>query len=131
MRLAGAIVIALLATIMVILPISVPSAAASTGHAHHGVSAGHGHGGGQHGETAEAPATCHDDSVGVGCGEHAGGSHGQGDACCGGVSCHSVQASAAPDVSSPVASAIPLVILGDEQVAGIVPGRLDRPPRTV
>jgi hypothetical protein len=44
--------------------------------------------------------------------------------------CHAVQALAAPILHVPYASAVAIAALGDQQVEGIIPGGLDRPPRT-
>lgn len=132
----GTIIIALLALTMAIFPISMPGAAASTGHSHAAPSSGHTtHAGGHdanHEASAHASVTCHERVAGTGCADHAQGAHDQGDqTCCGGVSCHSFQVSTAPVVASPLASPVPVAIAGDEQVTGIVAGRLERPPRTV
>jgi hypothetical protein len=132
----GTIIVALLAFTMAIFPISMPRAAASTVHVHAAQAAKHAHDDSahsHHGKDARLGAPCHHGlGAAPGCDRHDGASHGQdGSNCCGGMGCHSFQVSAAPIISSPVASPTPLAIAGDEQVAGIVAGRLDRPPRTV
>ena len=45
--------------------------------------------------------------------------------------CHAVQAVTALALHSPNILAAPIAVVGDKQVKGIVPGGLDRPPRTV
>jgi hypothetical protein len=120
----GPIIAVLLAITMAIFPISMPRAAALGGHDHAAVLEG------DHGAAAEA--VHHDVSTGDDCLDHSGGSHdGSGLPCCGMGACHAFEMTVAPDVHSPVTSAVPLAIIGDEQVASVTPGRLDRPPRTV
>ncbi len=136
MRLMGTIIVALLAFTMAIFPVSMPRAAASAGQVRTALAAGHAHDASahsHHGKDAWLTAACHHGlEAALGCDRHDGASHGHDDSnCCGGLSCHSFQVSAAPIVSLTVASPTPLAIAGDEQVAGIVAGRLDRPPRTV
>jgi hypothetical protein len=71
-------------------------------------------------------------SAGKDCGDPASGSHGTGGmACCGMGACHAVQSLAAPMLHSPFASAIVLAVASDEQVRSLVPGGLDKPPRTI
>ena len=74
----------------------------------------------------------HDTAPGSDCSNHPDGSRDKsGPPCCGMGACHAVEMTVAPDVSSPVTAAVPLAIVGDGQVDGVIPGRLDRPPRTV
>jgi hypothetical protein len=127
---------------MAIFPISVPQAAASTGHVHAAMAAGHPHAvtaraghtraafDGDHGHVHE-PATSHDIAL------EASADHGQdphecsGPVCCSMGTCHAFQAIALPDLFSPAASIVPMAFPGDEQVEGITAGGLDKPPRTV
>jgi len=138
LRLMGTIITALLAITMAIFPISMPRAAASTGHAHAAATAPHAHKvhdakpHADHHHAVQASAICDDATAGAGCEHHPKSSYDQGDpTCCGGMGCHSFQVSTAPIVSSPAVAPIPLAVAGDEQVAGLVIGRLDRPPRTI
>lgn len=134
MRLMGLIIAALLAVTAGILVISTPHAAASgerlvaaatvLGHDH----AAHSH----EGAVDVEPASAHDHaSAQEDCGDPASGAHhGSGADCCNMGACHAVQALAAPMLHAPYASAITIAARGDEQVEGVVPGGLDRPPRT-
>ncbi|QFU16548.1 hypothetical protein [Microvirga thermotolerans] len=134
-RLMGTIIVALLAITMAIFPISVPQAAASAGHRHAAVtSAGptHDHAaiGGEHGHAGGAAS--HDDTVSSASADRPqGGQDCAGPVCCSMGTCHAVQDTALPILHSPAGSRLPIAMPGDEQVAGIVVGRLDRPPRTV
>jgi len=135
LRLLGTIVAALLAITMAIFPVGMPQAAASTGHSHAALAAGHSHAGGSaphHDEAAGLQAVCHSSAVQSDCDRNPADPHDHGDAnCCGGLGCHSFQVSSAPIISSPITSRILIAVAGDEQVSGIAPGRLDRPPRTM
>jgi hypothetical protein len=124
LRLMDHIIAVLLAITMAIFPISVGQAAAVKGSEHAvALDAHHTH--------DEALVTC-DSSVAATCSDHHTGNHdGTSPGCCGIGVCHAFQASAAPAVYSPHRSAVLMALTRDEQVDGIVSGRLDRPPRTV
>jgi hypothetical protein len=65
------------------------------------------------------------------CGDPASeGHHGSEADCWGTSACHAVQALAAPMLHAPYASATVLALIRDNQVGSVVPGGLDRPPRT-
>ena len=65
------------------------------------------------------------------CGDPASGAHHGSEADCWGTSaCHAVQALAAPMLHAHYASATVLALIRDDQVGSVVPGGLDRPPRT-
>ncbi|RDI57207.1 hypothetical protein [Microvirga subterranea] len=133
MRLLGTLIVALLAFTMAIFPISVPQAAASTGHPHAtATAAGHTHAAfdGDHGHVHE-PASSHEIAVDASA-DHGQGSHDcSGPVCCSMGTCHAFQAIALPDLFSPAASIVPVAFPGDEQVDGVTAGGLDKPPRTV
>lgn len=129
----GLIIAMLLAITAGIITISMPRAAASEvqtalsasvdgpgDHAHPGADLVHE---GQSHDHASAQADC-DDPV-------SGSHNGPGGDCCNMGACHAVQILAAPMIHSPFGSAVSITMDGDEQVEGIVPGGLDRPPRTV
>jgi hypothetical protein len=120
----GHIIAVLLAITMAIFPISVGQAAAVKGSEHVvALDAHH--------PLDEALATP-DGIVAGTCSDHHTGNHdGTSPGCCGIGICHAFQVSAAPAVYSPHRSAVLMALAGDEQVDGIVSGRLDRPPRTV
>lgn len=134
LRLMGLIIAVLLAVTAGILVISTPhaaasgerpvSAATSLGHDH----VAHGH----EGTVDVEHSSGHDHaSAQEDCGDPASGAHrGSGADCCNMGTCHAVQALAAPMLHTPYASAAAIAALGDEQVEGVVPGGLDRPPRT-
>jgi hypothetical protein len=132
LRLMGTIIVALLAIIMAIFPISVPQAAASAGHRHAATAdAGHAHAvtDGDHGHAHEMASHGIDLSAST---DHDEGSHDcSGPVCCSMGTCHAFQASVLPDLSSPAVATIPVALPGDEQVEGIVAGGLDKPPRTI
>jgi hypothetical protein len=131
----GLIIAVLLAVTAGILVISTPHAPASgerpaltanvPGHDH----AAHAH----EGAADVEPASAHGHaSARNDCGDPASGDHGNGGTdCCNMGACHAVQALATPMLHVPYASAITIAARGDEQVEGVVPGGLDRPPRTV
>jgi hypothetical protein len=131
----GLIIAVLLAVTAGILVISTPHAAASgerlplaatvLGHDH----AAHSH----EGAVDVEPEPAHDHaSARNDCGDPASGDHGAGGAdCCNMGACHAVQALATPMLHVSYASAVTIAARGDEQVEGVVPGGLDRPPRTV
>ncbi|MFC4173272.1 hypothetical protein ACFOYU_14585 [Microvirga sp. GCM10011540] len=137
MRLIGLIIAALLALAAGILVMSVPQAVASggrillssavDGHVHGSdvhVDADHEHG-------VQAPAHDHA-SAPKDCGDPASGTHGKAGAdCCGMGACHAVQALAAPMLHTPCTSAAAIALTRDDQVAGVAPDSLDRPPRTL
>jgi hypothetical protein len=109
-----------------IFPISRPQTAALGGHDYAAMLEG------DHDATYLSSVMHRDTAAGSDCSDHSGGSHDMsGPACCSMGACHAFEVTVAPDVHSPVTSAVPLAIIGDGQVDGIVPGRLDRPPRTV
>lgn len=133
LRLMGTIIVALLAITMAILPISMPQAAASTGHQRAVmVDAGHEHAtvDGDH-EHADELASSHDTDVSASTDHHPGSKDCSGPVCCSMSTCHAFQETAAPNVYSPAVSQAPMVVTVDEQVEGITAGGLDRPPRTV
>jgi hypothetical protein len=125
----GLIIAVLLAVTAGILVISTPHAAATgnrlalaaiDGHAHGHASTGH-----------EDRSSVHDHvSAQEDCGDPASGTHSGGAHCCGMSACHAVQAIATPVLHSPCTSAVVITVQGDEQVDGVIPGSLDRPPRT-
>lgn len=126
------VVAALLAVSMAIFPISIPQAAAvgspEVGH-HHAATAEAPHG------RAHASVDCKNVSVdGVTiageCSPQQRADYATGQDCCNMV-CHFFQLSAAPAVAVPVGALVTLAMVGDEQVSGPSPSRLDRPPRTV
>ncbi|MBM6595383.1 hypothetical protein [Microvirga pudoricolor] len=133
MRLMGTIIVALLAFTMAIFPISVPQAAASAGHQHAAmVGVAHEHGGvdGDH-EHADELASSLDATLDASADHDEGSQDCSGPVCCSMGTCHAFQAGVAPDVHSPTTSQTPPAMPGDEQIAGITVGGLDRPPRTV
>jgi hypothetical protein len=119
------IVAALIAVCVAIFPIAMPRAAALTDVG--GMSVSH-------------QAAAHSDEHAV-LGEHSEAahhehaSHGHSDgnesSCCGTTACHAFQVSAGPSVSALRRLIGPIRIACDQQVAEALPGRLDRPPRTV
>lgn len=133
MRLTGLIIAVLLAITAGIFTISTPHAAAPRlqtaffasvdghgNHTHPGMDLVHES---QSHDHAAAQADCEDP---------VSGSHKEpGADCCSMGACHAVQILAAPMLLSPFGSAVSVVIDGGEQVEGIIPGGLDRPPRTV
>ncbi|WP_046867842.1 hypothetical protein [Microvirga massiliensis] len=122
----GRVIAVLLAITMAIFPISMPRAAMPGGH-HHAAALE-----GDHGTADGVSAMHHHVSDDGDCRDHFGGLHdGSGAPCCGMGACHAFEMAVAPDVSSPVTAAVPLAIVADGQVDGTIPGRLDRPPRTV
>jgi len=130
----GLIIAVLIAVTAGILVISTPHAAASGERlASAATVLGHDHAAHSHeGEVNVEPASAHDHaSARNDCGDPTSGDHGSGGTdCCNMGACHAVQALAAPVLQTPYASAAAIVALGDEQVEGIIPGGLDRPPRT-
>jgi hypothetical protein len=135
LRLMGLIIAVLLAVTAGILVISTPHAAASGDQlAVAATVPGHDAAAHSHGDTVDVEhASAHDHaSAQKDCGDPASGAHsGSGADCCGMGACHAVQALAAPMLHTPYASAVALAVAGDDQVGSIVPGGLDRPPRTV
>jgi len=136
LRLLGTLIVALLAFTMAIFPISVPRAAASTGHQHAlYADAGHEHahehadvGDHDHGNVLTSSGV----TVAAYVSDHDGNSKDcTGVVCCSMGTCHAFQASEQPSLYSPAASQIPMAMAGDEQVGGITAGGLERPPRTV
>ncbi|MFC4171584.1 hypothetical protein ACFOYU_05875 [Microvirga sp. GCM10011540] len=137
MRLIGLIIAALLVVAAGVLVISAPQAVASGGQIiqlfatdtdAHGSQV---HAEMDHAHGVRSAALDHHASTQEDCGDPASGNHGRAGAdCCGMGACHAVQALAAPTLHSPSTSAAIIVLVGDEQVAGITPGGLDRPPRT-
>ena len=131
----GLIIAVLLAVTAGILVISTPHAAASGERL---VSAatilGHDHAAHSHGDTVDVEhSSAHNHaSAQEDCGDPASDYQGSGGAdCCNMGACHAVQALAASMLQMPYASAVAIAALGDEQVDGVVPGGLERPPRTV
>lgn len=101
-------------------PIVLENAHGHSSHMHRGTQHGH-----------ENTSSSYDRaSIAGDCGDPASGIHGGGADCCSMGSCHAVQAIAALMLHTPCASTIVMTVLGDEQVEGIAPGGLDRPPRT-
>jgi hypothetical protein len=124
LRLMGPLIAVLLAVTMAIFPISIPRAAALSGHGHAAEFGTHTHDEAGISRDHESPAPCGDHH---GSGKHDVGSPG----CCGMGVCHAFQVSAAPDLLSPQVTAASIVLSADEQVRGVTPGSLDRPPRTI
>ncbi|MBA1158781.1 hypothetical protein [Microvirga mediterraneensis] len=135
MRLTGLIIAALFAIAAGILTISAPHGRAPTGqyavstsidsHGNHvRASTEMGHGGQSmlH-DRASAQADC-DPPV-------SGFQKGTGTECCNMGACHAVQVFAAPVIPLPFGSAVTILMEGDEQVEGTIPGGPDRPPRIV
>ena len=124
MRPMGPIIAVLLAITMAIFPISMPRAAVLGGHGHAAtLDASHSH------DEASVP---HHHGASVTCGAHGSSHHDAGSpGCCGMTVCHAFQVSAAPDVLSPIVRTTSVAVSQDEQVEGVTPGGLDRPPRTV
>jgi hypothetical protein len=123
LRLMGPIIAVVLAITMAIFPIPMPRAAAWHGPQDAVMLGSH--------HTHDGASVSCDDASPVACGDHEHGTRDTGPGCCGVGMCHAFQVSGAPDVHSPDACAVPMAIVGDEQVAGLVSGRLDRPPRSV
>jgi hypothetical protein len=132
LRLMSLIIAVLLAVTAGILVISTPHAAATGDRLTlASVLRDHVHADTTHADDVQSPEHDHA-STGKDCGDPASGSHGTGGmACCGMGACHAVQALAAPMLHSPFASAIVLAVASDEQVRSLVPGGLDKPPRTI
>jgi hypothetical protein len=123
LRLMGPIIAVLLAITMAIFPISMPRAAAPGVHGHALTLETHTHDG--------VGLSC-DHGASVTCGDHESANHdADSPSCCGMTVCHAFQISAAPDVLTPCMRVTSVSVSGDEQVGGITPGGLDRPPRTV
>jgi hypothetical protein len=129
----GSIIVALLAITLAVFPISMPQAAASSGHEHAmAVSVEHNHAvvDADH-QHVDVLASC-DYTAASGCNDHASGPHdGTDPSCCGTGTCHAAETSLPPSLYSPLPSDAPMVMAGDGQVARVVSGRIDRPPRTV
>jgi hypothetical protein len=134
LRLVGLIIAVLLAVTAGILVISTPHAAASGERlASAATVLGHDHAAHSHGGAVDVqPASAHDHaSARNDCDDPTSGDHGSGGTdCCNMGACHAVQALAAPVLHVPCASTAVLAVVGDQQVEGIIPGGLDRPPRT-
>jgi len=126
LRLVGPIIAVLLAITMAIFPISVPHAAVSGVHNH---AAAHGHDHQEH--AVEASVSCDHQVVEGQHSEHEGTPDGAGSSCCSIGGCHAVHVSLVAGLPSPAVAPLPSAISGDEQVDGVISGRLDRPPRTV
>lgn len=135
LRLMGLIIAVLLAVTAGILVISTPQTAASAAQValatavDEHVQGTHSNEGTPHDHQSSAKDLA---AVQNDCGDPASGDHGGGGTeCCNMGACHAVQAIAAPLLHVPYASAATVAMLGDEQVEGVVPGGLERPPRTV
>jgi hypothetical protein len=129
----GTIIVALLAITMAILPITMPQAAVSA-EDHHALATGAGHehaatdGDHEHADTLASSGG----AVSTGSNDHGGDSEDcTGVLCCSMSTCHAFQVSAHPSLYSPAVSQASMTMPGDEQIAGITVGGLDRPPRTV
>jgi hypothetical protein len=131
----GFIIAVLLAVTAGILVISAPHAAASGGQPALATAVGeHVHEAHSHQDMVHEDHSSVQDLAEVrnDCGDPASQHHGSGGVdCCNMGACHAFQALAAPMLQTPYASAAAIAALGDEQVEGIVPGGLERPPRTV
>jgi hypothetical protein len=116
---------------MVIFPITMLQAAAVGSHLgehhHSGKQADHTH------ENAAAPYW--GDAIEAAqpndCPSPGHSSHGESGQTCCNLVCHSFALPVGPIVCSPVSTPIATAMTGDEQVAGIFSGRIERPPRTV
>jgi len=135
LRLMGTIIVAMLAIIMAILPISMAQAAAPTGAGHGhamAVDAGHEHAAPEADHGHADVLAAQGDIVVSDANHHDGNSQDcTGTVCCSMSACHAFQGSAPPSLYSPNASQISMATVGDDQVGGITTGGLDRPPRTV
>lgn len=134
MRLLGLIIAVLLAVTAGILVIPTPHAAASGERpAPAATVLGHDHAAHSHEATVDVEySSAHDHaSARNDCGDSTSGDHGSGGTdCCNMGACHAVQALVAPVLHTPCASAAVRAVVGDQQVEGIIPGGLDKPPRT-
>jgi hypothetical protein len=135
LRLLGLTIAVLLAVTTGIFVISTPHAA-SLGERLASVATLLGHDHAAHSHEREVGAersSAHDhDSARNDCGDPTSGSHSSGGPeCCNMSTCHAVHTLVAPMLHAPCASGVAVPLLCDEQVAGIAPGGLDRPPRTV
>ncbi|MFC4172870.1 hypothetical protein ACFOYU_12460 [Microvirga sp. GCM10011540] len=133
MRLMGLIIAVLLAVTAGILSVSTPHAAASGDRVAPAASVdgygAHDHAGTVHHHAEASPAGDRVSTRGD-CGDPSSGTHGGSD-CCSMGACHAVRSLVAPTIQSPCVSAAAIAVIGDEQVEGIVPGGLDRPPRSI
>lgn len=123
MRPMAPIIAVLLAITMAIFPIAMPRAAASADHRSTvTLDTHHSHG--------EADVSCARASVT--CGDHEGDGHeASGSGCCGMSVCHAFQVSAAPAILCRHVTMTSVTVARDEQVGGVTPGGLDKPPRTI
>lgn len=135
LRLMGLVIAVLLAVTAGILVISTPHAAASDGQAVLAAAVGeHVHGADSHQDTVHEDHSSVQDLAAVqnDCGDPASEHHAsRGTDCCTMGACHAVQTLAAPMLHTPYASAAAIAARGDKQVEGVIPGGLERPPRTV
>ena len=133
MRLLSTILAVFLAVSMVIVPISMPQAAAYEG-AHHGASITSAQGDeGSVAHVHDASADCEASAVLLAddCSSHNQAANDpSNDSCCS-MSCHPFQVSAAPDLFGRVSISRSVNSAADEQVIGVISTRIDRPPRTV
>ncbi|ANY84751.1 hypothetical protein BB934_42155 (plasmid) [Microvirga ossetica] len=129
----GTIIVALLAITMAILPISGPQGAAQAAHQHAAVAlTGHAHGEAD-GDHSHADLQMSFDTGALGIsGDHDPDTQDCTSViCCSMGTCHAFQIPALQNPHSPAVSQAPMAMPGDEQIAGITVGGLDRPPRTV
>ena len=133
MRLMGAIIVALLAITMAILPISGPQGAAQAAHQHAAVTTiGHMHGeaDGNHSH-ADLQVSFDTGALGIS-GDHESDTQDCTDViCCSMGTCHAFQIPAPQNLHSPAVSQVSMAMTRDEQVEEITIGGLDRPPRTI
>lgn len=125
MRLMDRIIAALLTICMAVFPIAMPQAVAWAGHSQAEAHAGH---------VADVSDPRRHDAVSDTAGHEHASHHGEtddGQSCCGTVTCHAFQVSGAPSVATQLRLVGVVEIFADPQVAEVVSGRLDRPPRTV
>ena len=134
LRLMGFIIAVLLAVTAGILVIPAPHAAASGERlAPAATVLGHDHAAHSHEATVDVEHSSGHDHASArnDCGDPASDHHGSGGTdCCNMGACHAVQALVAPVLHMPCASAAVRAVVGDQQVEGIIPGGLDKPPRT-
>jgi len=128
LRLVDTVLALMLAVCLAVFPIAMPRAMAVAGHGH--AVAAH------HPQAAEAgdEHACASAEIDV-ADRHQHPSHDpdgrDGPPCCGTMACHALQASSVPALGAPPTTIRVVHVTRDQQIAGVLSGRLDRPPRTV
>ncbi len=130
MQVMRTIIAALLAACMAIFPIAMPQASALAGHSHTSAATADA----RTADVIDAAGHAHlcDEASDAAHHEHAShnGNPDNGQTCCGSMTCHAFQVSAAPSLVTRLRLSGVVHISRDQQVALTFSGRLDRPPRT-